>query len=243
MERAEWLKKMRGMAETLYDHISPEYWVRFGLDVDEMHCKYLQKFLGLVDRRGLMLSAACGAGRFEGMLMEAGYSVVGIDQSSGLLARARDHFPPEQFPQVRYEKIGLQEMDFHEEFDGAICMDAMEHICPEDWPGILRGFHAALKPGGPLYLTADMRAAAEVEAAYQHALAMGLPVIYGEIADEVEAAYQRALETGESADQSVYHYTPPLEQVRAYLEQADLAIVEVGSDSEYHHIIARKKKE
>jgi hypothetical protein len=30
--------------------------------------------------------------------MEAGYSVVGIDQSAGMLARAREHFPIEQFP-------------------------------------------------------------------------------------------------------------------------------------------------
>jgi 2-polyprenyl-3-methyl-5-hydroxy-6-metoxy-1,4-benzoquinol methylase len=94
----------------------------------------------------VLLSAACGAGRFDGVLLEAGHSVVGIDQSAGMLARAREHFPG-----ARYEKIGLQEMDFREEFDGAICMDAMEHICPEDWPVILRGFQAALKPGGVLY--------------------------------------------------------------------------------------------
>ncbi len=189
-----------------------------------MHCEYLRKFLGLVGQRSLILSAACGAGRFDGLLVEAGHSVAGIDQSAGMLARAREHFPPEQFPQIRYEKLSLQEMDFYEEFDGAICMDALEHICPEDWPGILRGFHAALKPGGPLYFTADVREAAEVETAYQHALAMGLPVVYGEIADEVDAAYQRALEGGEVVDQCVYHFCPPLEQVRAWLDQAGLAI-------------------
>jgi trans-aconitate methyltransferase len=37
------------------------------------------------------------------LLLEAGHSVVGIDQSAGMLARAREHFP-----KVRYEKIGLQ---------------------------------------------------------------------------------------------------------------------------------------
>ncbi len=241
MERAEWLKRMRVMAEALYDHFSPDYWVRFGQDVDEMHREYLQKFLRFVGQPGSILSAACGAGRFDGMLMEAGHSVVGTDQSAGMLARAREHFPPEQFPRLRYEKIGLQEIDFHEEFDGVICMDAMEHICPEDWPGILRRFHAALKPDGYLYLTADMRDAAEIKAAYEHALAMGLPVIYGEIADEVEAAAQRALETGEVVDQCVYHFSPSLEQIQAWLEQAGLKIVESGTESEYHHILARKE--
>jgi hypothetical protein len=45
--------------------------------------------------------------RYDGILLEAGHSVVGIDQSAGMLARAR-----ERFPAARYEKMGLQEMDF-----------------------------------------------------------------------------------------------------------------------------------
>lgn len=241
MERAQWLEKMHAQSEALYDHIAPDYWVKFGQDLAETHCEYLTKYLSLVSQPGLILSAACGAGRFDGLLAEAGHSVVGIDQSAGMLARAREHFPPEQFPQIRYEKMSLQEMDFHKEFDGAICMDALEHICPEDWLAILRGFDAALKPGGPLYFTADVREPAEIEAAYQHGLAMGLPVVYGEIADQVDSAYQQALEGGEVVDQCVYHFCPPLEQVRAWLEQAGLAVVEEGMGSEYQHIIARKK--
>jgi hypothetical protein len=31
-------------------------------------------------------------------------------------------------------------MNFHAAFDGVICMDAMEHIYPEDYPGILHAF-------------------------------------------------------------------------------------------------------
>jgi 2-polyprenyl-3-methyl-5-hydroxy-6-metoxy-1,4-benzoquinol methylase len=76
--------------------------------------------------------------------------LVGIDQSAGVLKIAREHFP-----EADYRKMALHEMNFREEFDGIICMDAMEHICPEDYPGILRGFREALKPGGILYFTAD----------------------------------------------------------------------------------------
>jgi hypothetical protein len=47
------------------------------------------------------------------MLLEAGHSVVGIDQSAGMLARAR-----ERFPEARYVKMGLQEMSFREALDG-----------------------------------------------------------------------------------------------------------------------------
>ncbi len=102
MERAEWLKQMRSKAEALYDHVSPQYWVTFGLDENETHRAYLQKFSERVAPGGMILSAACGAGRYDGMLLEAGHSVVGIDQSAGMLARAKEHFP-----QVRYKKMAL----------------------------------------------------------------------------------------------------------------------------------------
>jgi len=247
MERVEWLKQMRDKAEALYDHFSPFYWVKFGLYANETHREYLQKFLGRVPPHSTLLSAACGAGRYDGMLLEAGHSVVGIDQSAGMLARAREHFP-----EARYEKIGLQEMDFREAFDGVICMDAMEHVCPEDWPGILRGFREALKPGGVLYLTLDLAEADKVEEAYERAKGRGLPVVFGEVVDRVEEAFRSLLSyedifdipeeaLGEYADMAVYHYYPSLEQVRACIGQAGLVIEEEGTGNGYEHFVVRKR--
>jgi len=230
MERAEWLKQMRDKAEALYDHLSPKYWVTFGLYANETHREYLQKFLGRLAPRSTLLSAACGAGRYDGMLLEAGHSVVGIDQSAGMLVRAREHFP-----EVQYKKMGLQEMDFREAFDGVICIDAMEHVCPEDWPGILRGFQEALKPGGVLYFTMDLAEGDDVEAAYERAKALGLPVVFGEVADKVDEADERVKAlgppavAGELADVAVYHYYPSLEQVRAWIGQVGLVIEEEGT--------------
>ncbi len=240
MERAEWLEQMREKAEALYDHFSPQYWVKFGLYANETHREYLDKFLERVAPRSTLLSAACGAGRYDGILLEAGHSVAGIDQSEGMLARAREHFP-----EVQYEKMGLQEMDFREAFDGIICMDAMEHVCPEDWPGILRRFQEALKPGGVLYFTVDLAEADDVEAAYERAKALGLPVVFGEVADEVEEAYERVKAlgpravSGELSDPAVYHYHPSLEQVRAWIGQAGLAIEEEGTGNGYEHFVVR----
>ena len=37
MERVAWLKQMKEMAEVLYDHLSPAYWVTFGLYANETH--------------------------------------------------------------------------------------------------------------------------------------------------------------------------------------------------------------
>ena len=99
MERAEWLKQMRDKAEALYDHLLPGYWVKFGLYANETHREYLQKFLGRVAPHSALLSAACGAGRYDGILLKAGHSVAGIDQSAGMLAQAK-----ERFPEVQYER-------------------------------------------------------------------------------------------------------------------------------------------
>jgi 2-polyprenyl-3-methyl-5-hydroxy-6-metoxy-1,4-benzoquinol methylase len=253
MDRSEWLKQMRIKAEALYDHGAPLYWVTWGIDDSDnaTHREYLRKFLGLVAGPGDILSAACGAGRYDGILSEAGHSVLGIDQSVGVLARAREHFPQERFPRLRYEKIGLQEMDFHAAFDGAICMDAMEHICPEDYPGIMRAFREALKPGGMLYFTAETQETAvedgeDLAEAYAKARAQGLPVVPGEVVDEMDSAYSQSMSQlevpGEVSHNAVYRFYPGLEQVRGWIEQAGLVIVEEGHGSALHHFITRRKE-
>ena len=234
MERAEWLKQMRDKTEKMYDLYSPRYWTELGLYPNETVLEYLQKFLGRISPHSMLLSAGCGAGRYDGMLLEAGHSVVGIDQSSGMLARAREHFP-----EARYEKIALQEMNYQNEFDGVICIDAMEHIYPEDWPGIMRGFQESLKPGGVLYFTADLEGG-RVEGAYERAKALGLPVVFGEVADQVEELYKRAVASGgkvKAEDESVYHYCPPVEQVREWIGQAGLAIEEEETRNEGEHYV------
>jgi len=253
MNRTEWLRQMRLKAELLYDHGAPLEWASNGIDDsdDETHLEYLQKFLELFTQPGDILSAACGAGRFDGRLHEAGHHILGIDQSAGMLAQAREHFPQEHYPRLRYEKIGLQEMDFHSVFDGAICIEAMEHICPEDYPGILRAFCEALKPGGVVYLTAETHETAvedgeDLEDAYAKARAKGLPVVPGEVVAEMDTAYplvMRQLDApGEVWHNAVYRFYPPLEQVRVWIEQAGLVIVEEGHGSALHHFIARREK-
>jgi 2-polyprenyl-3-methyl-5-hydroxy-6-metoxy-1,4-benzoquinol methylase len=242
VERGEWLRRMRAHAEALYDKLAPAYWVTFGLYANATHRAYLERFLGRLEAGSDILDAACGAGRYDGTLLAAGHRVLGIDQSGRMLARAREHYPEAQFPALRYEKVGLQEMGFQGEFDGAICMDAMEHVPPEDWPGILARFQRALRPGGALYLTVEVAEPGEVREAYERARAQGLPVVLGEVVDEVDAdsAPDRQAQGGEGANPAVYHYYPPLEQVRTWFEGAGLAIEEEGIGDGYAHLLARK---
>jgi 2-polyprenyl-3-methyl-5-hydroxy-6-metoxy-1,4-benzoquinol methylase len=250
MNRAEWLKKMRKMAEALYDHISPAYWVKYGQDLDASHREFSEKFLGRLEPQSAILDAACGAGLYDGMLISAGHQVLGIDLSGGMLAQARQHFPQERYPNLHYAQMGLQEMSLKAEFDGLICVDALEHICPEDWPRILARFHKALKPGGVLYVTVDALELGEYGEAYERARAMGLPVVFGEVVDELDTAYAQAtaLEaldpkaiSGDRLDHSVYHFHPSMQQVRAWFDQARLEIIEEGVGDEYWHLLARAR--
>ena len=249
MKRAEWLKKVRAQAEKLYDHGAPAYWVSWGMSIEKTHRQFIDKFLGRLGANSTILDAACGGGRFDGLLIEAGHTVLGIDQSGGVLARAREHYPQESFPRLQYAKMGMQEMDFQARFDGIICMDAMEHICPEDWPVILDRFRKALKAGGVLYMTVDAQKFEEDRKAYERAKAMGLPVVFGEVVDELDEAFSEAMALdpldlnsmpSERLDHTVYHFHPSLEQVRQWIDQAGLAIEEEGSGEWYEHFLLRK---
>jgi cyclopropane fatty-acyl-phospholipid synthase-like methyltransferase len=108
-------------------------------------------------------------------------------------------------------------------FEGAICMDAMEHICPEDWLPILRNFHRALKPSGVFYFTVEIADEKDVELACQQGQALGLPMVHGEWINT-----------------DVYHYYPSMTQVRDWLREAGFEILEESEGDGYHHFLTRK---
>jgi cyclopropane fatty-acyl-phospholipid synthase-like methyltransferase len=129
-------------------------------------------------------------------------------------------------------------MSFQNEFDGAICVEALEHVFPEEWPQIVHGFREALKPGGVLYFTLDTLESDEyLKESYEQAKARELPVLFGEVAAEVDAAFEKvmAAENGavpeELGDKAVYHYYPAVEQVRTWLDQEGFAIEAEGTGS------------
>jgi len=104
-----------------------------------------------------------------------------------------------------------------------------------------------LKPAGLLYFTVELPEGEDVEASYQRAKAMGLPVVVGEVADRVDEAYEQFKALGniplEIADASVYHYHPPLEQVRTWVGQAGMAIIDEGTGKWYEHFLVKKIEE
>jgi cyclopropane fatty-acyl-phospholipid synthase-like methyltransferase len=158
-----------------------------------------------------------------------------------MLARAR-----QRFPQARYSKKSMHEIDYRQAFDGVICIDALEHVFPEDWPVIVAGFRRALKAGGWLYFTLDVSATDRLEEAYQAAKSQELPVVFGEWVAELQESYDTVMSMplddipGELADKAVYHYYPSLEQVRAWLDQEDFTIKAEDMGKWYRHFLVRQ---
>ena len=197
---------------------APHYGEKYGVYSNATHQAILKKFLRFLPHPTIILDAACGAGRYFPLLLGTGRTVVGVDQSQGMLDRAKAHYS-----NILLEKVGLQEMTFRETFEGVICMDAMEHVCPEDWPIVLANFYQALKTKGFLYFTVEAVDEPHARKAYIRAKKAGLPVIMGEWPDG-----------------DCYHYYPSMQLVNGWINQAGFETVEESEGDGYHHFIVRK---
>ncbi|HEU4896635.1 MAG TPA: class I SAM-dependent methyltransferase [Actinomycetota bacterium] len=222
MDRAAWLRERRQTTEERHDAIHAfTYDEEYG-EIGPVHRRFVADLVERCPPGGTVLDAACGTGKYFAMVLDAGRRVVGTDQSTGMLARARARFPA-----VPLERVGLQELDFEAEFDAVMCIDAMENVPPEDWPTVVGNLRRALRPGGHLYLTVEEVDDQELDRALADATAQGLPVVRGELAERGAG----------------YHYYPSREQVRSWLEDTRLALVaeeySAGDGYGYLHLLTR----
>lgn len=219
MDRTAWRKEKRRMSEHRMSNLfAPIYDQQWGASISETHVRFISKFLDCLPRRGRVLDAGCGTGKYWPLILPKGFSILGIDQAQGMLDKA-----VAKFPTVPVEKLGLQEMSFSEEFDGVICVDAMEYVFPEDWLLVLQNFHRALKAEGYLYMTVEVADPQEIARHFQTGLDLGLPVVYG------ESAYDEG-----------YHYYPDMDKVKDWCKTAGFRILEQTEGDEYQHFLAKK---
>ncbi len=226
VDREAWVRALRRMNERQEDALAPDYDARWG-EIEDEHRGFVEKFLSKLPPGGRVLDAACGTGKYFALVLAGGRSLVGVDHSAAYLARARA-----KFSHVPTEKHDLQDLPYRDEFDGVMCVDAMEFVPPEDWPGIVERFHRALHPGGWLYLTVELAREDRVRMGNEEARRSGLPVVEGEVLWEGLDGY--------------YHYYPTMEQARAWVADAGSAIEEEAEGSwheegyAYSHVLARK---
>jgi SAM-dependent methyltransferase len=224
LDRRTWLAERRAAVEAEYDLEAPDYDARPYPTTS--HEAFVGRLLDTCPAGGIVLDAPCGTGKYFDLVRAAGRSVVGIDQSAGMLAQARGR----QIA-IRLEQVGLQELMFDAEFDGAMTIDAMENVAPEDWPPVLAGLHRAVRPGAHLYLTVEEIDDADIDAAFLDSTSRGLPALRGEVIE---------------GDTAGYHYYPGRDQVLRWLDAEGLDIVEEGLDQEdgwgYRHLLVRDRR-
>jgi SAM-dependent methyltransferase len=224
-DREVWIRDLRRVNERQEDALAPVFDARWG-EIEETDRAFMERFLSLLPPDGRVLDAACGTGRHFPLVLDGGRSLLGVDHSGAYLANARA-----KFPHIPTEKHDLQDLPYEDEFDGVMCLEAMEFVPPEEWPGVMEHFHRALHPGGRLYLSVELATADRVRALTEEARKAGHPVVAGEVLwDEPEGL--------------LYHYYPTMDQVRAWLAQAGFAVEEEAEgpwDDEcaYHHVLAR----
>lgn len=197
-------------------------------EIEDTHRGFVNRFLSTLPSGGRVLDAACGTGKYFEIVLASGRSLLGVDHSGAYLAGAQS-----KFPQVPTEKHDLQDLPYRDQFDGVMCVDAMEFVPPEDWPVVLGRFRRALHQGARLYLTVELAPADQVRALNEAARQAGLPVVEGEVFWDEPDGY--------------YHYHPPMERVRAWIADAGFAIEEEAEgpwhddDYAYHHVLAQAR--
>ena len=222
MDRTEWLRERRASVEADYTHDAPTY--DEGYDpVTSVHRRFVERLIETVPEGGTILDAPCGTGPYFGLFLAAGRQVMGADQSAGMLERAS-----KKHPDVPLEHVGLQELAFDGRFDAAMCVDAMEHVPPEEWPLVLGNLRRSIREGGHLYLTIEQVDRNRLERPFDEGSAAGIPLVFGDRIDPGTGGY---------------HHYPTKEQVGRWLDDAQLVVIEEADedlgDYGYRHLLVR----
>jgi ubiquinone/menaquinone biosynthesis C-methylase UbiE len=225
MDRPTWLAERKAALITAYDDEAATY------DADpypaSLHGAWVDRLVATVPEGGLVLDAPCGTGRWFARVVDAGRRVVGVDQSPGMLAQA------ERTGLAAWTQLGsLEELPFDGDFDAAMAIDGLENVSPEAWPQAARNLARAIKPGASLYVTLEEIDQRVIDAAYEHGLAEGWPVVHGEIVA--------------GGDTAGYHHYPGRDRVIGWFEAAGLTLMDEAVDPpddrsyRYRHVLLRR---
>jgi 2-polyprenyl-3-methyl-5-hydroxy-6-metoxy-1,4-benzoquinol methylase len=214
MDRRTWLDERRAAVELDYTRDAPRYETG-NYPISDTHRRFVERVVDACPSNGIVLDIPCGTGRYFELVVSKGRRVVGADQSSGMVEQARARMQAEAV-----EQVGLQELAERAAFDGVLCIDAMEHVPPEDWLSVVNNLRHALRATGLLYLTLEVLRdqAATLAGAYADAIVNGVPAVPGE---------------DFGADSGGYHFYPSDTQVSTWLEAARLGVVKDATDMSY----------
>ena len=110
--------------------------------------KAWQAFMAALPPQASIIDVGCGPGRDTQHFIEQGHTVFGLDYSAGLLAEAAKRSAG-MFIQADMRTLPLAASHF----DGAWLSASLLHLQKPDVPGVLKGLHTCLKPGGVVYIS------------------------------------------------------------------------------------------
>jgi 2-polyprenyl-3-methyl-5-hydroxy-6-metoxy-1,4-benzoquinol methylase len=133
--------------------------------------RFLEPFLDRVVRPGnRWLDAGCGSGVLSRCLVARGATVIAMDASPAMIARAREA----ESRGIEYRLVAsIETLDVPESsLDGVLCSSVLEYVA--DPTAAVREFHRVLRPGGTLILTVPNRLSAIRMAQHAARTAAGL---------------------------------------------------------------------
>ncbi|HEV3292868.1 MAG TPA: methyltransferase domain-containing protein [Streptosporangiaceae bacterium] len=207
-DRRAFVAERRAASTHRFDQLHSQHYDEDWGTISPSHAAFVARLAGLVRQGGSVLDAACGTGTYWPALLAAGLQVTGVDQSAEMLAQAR-----RTYPQVPSRVLPLQDLaELPDQYDGLLCVDALEYVAPEDWPGVAAGLAAVLADGAPAYVTVELPDG---------------PLPPPDDPRQVP---------GEVTDGGGYHYYPPRDQVLRWLAGAGFAVTDQTDADYYWHL-------
>ncbi|MBI4470315.1 MAG: class I SAM-dependent methyltransferase [Acidobacteria bacterium] len=116
-----------------------------------LYLKRVVRALHTTGRYQVVLDAGCGDGNFAASLSEYGFTMYGIDLSSGAIDRARQNWPQISFAEASvYDDLGAV-FPGVDQFDAIVSIEVIEHLySPRTF---MRRALDGLRTGGVLILT------------------------------------------------------------------------------------------
>ena len=115
---------------------------------ESLQIKY-DKFVGCCRKGSLVLDAGCGSGRDAKFLASAGYTVIGVDYSKGMIAEART-----RVPEVGFAEADLLKMPFKSgTFDAIWANASVLHVPRSMCASVISEFNRVLKRNGIIFLS------------------------------------------------------------------------------------------
>lgn len=215
-DRRAFITERRRVSVHRFDTLlSPDYDEGWGA-ISPSHAAFITRLTTLTRPGGDVLDAACGTGKYWPALLAAGLRVTGTDQSAGMLAQAR-----RKHPDVPARVLALQDLaaaaGLRGRFDGLLCVDALEYVAPEDWPGVVAGLAATLKPRAPAYVTVEVPDG------------------------PLPAPADPRQVSGEHFEGGGYHYYPARDQARDWLAAAGFRIEDEQEADYYWHFLLERR--